>query len=163
MTLKNGLALSPKKNLLNYLATCYENKGNSMCLYVKSLSGGITGWKAQTHTHTHTQTKTKKKMRGSHTFRFNIPQFKDMTFICTNMDDILQLSIILSEVKKRSVENKVVKRLKIPRISSTRSGIDMLFGKIPPCMHAQIQQIEIYSPLDPPNYWSLFIYACTAI
>ena len=91
-------------------------------------------------------------MQGSHTFRFNIPQFKDMTFICTNMDDILQLSIILSEVKKRSVENKVVKRLKIPRISSRRSGIDMLFGKIPPCMHAQIQQIEIYSPLDPPSY-----------
>ena len=152
-----------KKNLLNYLATCYETKGNSMCLYVKSLSGGITGWKAQTHTHTHTNKNEKKKKRGSHTFRFNIPQFKDMTFICTNMDDILQLSIILSEVKKRSVENKVVKTLKIPRISSRRSGIDMLFGKIPPCMHAQIQQIEIYSPLDPPNYWSLFIYACTAI
>ena len=76
-------------------------------------------------------------------FRFNIPQFKDMTFICTNMDDILQLSIISSEVKKRSVANKVVKRLKISRISSTQSGIDMLFGKIPPCKHAQIQQIEI--------------------
>ena len=59
------------------------------------------------------------------------------------MDDVLQLSNILSEVKKRSVENKVVKRLKIPRISSTQSEIDMLFGKIPPCMHAQIQQIEI--------------------
>ena len=71
-------------------------------------------------------------MRGSHTFCFNIPQFKDMTFICTNMDDVLQLSIILSEVKTRSVENKVVKRLKISIISSTQSGIDMFFGKIPP-------------------------------
>ena len=91
-------------------------------------------------------------MRRPHTFRFKIPQFKDMTFTRINMDDGLQLSIILTEVKKRSVENKVVKRLKIPRISSTRSGIDMLFGKIPPCMHAQIQQIEIYSPLDPPIY-----------
>ena len=65
-----------------------------------------------------------------------------MTFTCINMDDVLQLSIILSEVKKRSVENKVVKRLKIPIISSTQSGIEM-FGKIPPCMHAQVQQIEI--------------------
>ena len=68
------------------------------------------------------------------------------------MDDVLQLSIILSEVKKRSLENKVVKRLKIPRISSTQSGVDMLFGKIPPCTHAQIQQIDIYSPLDLPIY-----------
>ena len=157
MTFKKDLALSTNRNLLNYLATSYENKGNSMCLYVKSLSGGITGWKAQTHTHTQTKTK-KKKMRGSHTFRFNIPQFKDMTFICTNMDDVLQLSIILSEVKKWSVENKVVKRLKISRISSTQSGIDMLFGKIPPCVHAQIQQIGIYSPLD----WFIlpWIYLC---
>ena len=30
-------------------------------------------------------------------------------------------------------------------------------------MHAQIQQIEIYSPLNPPIHKSLFIYACTAI
>ena len=74
---------------------------------------------AEKHKHTHTHKQKRKKMQGLHTFRFNIPQFKDMTFICTNMDDILQLSIILSEVKKRSVENKVVKRLKIPRISST--------------------------------------------
>ena len=66
-----------------------------------------------------------------------------MTFTCINMDDVLQLSNILSEVKKRSVENKVVRRLKIPRISSTQSEIDMLFEKIPPCMHVQIQQIEI--------------------
>jgi len=93
-------------------------------------------------------------MQGSHTFGFKILQFKGMTFICINMDDVLQLSIILSEVKKRSVENKVtvVKRLKIPRISSTQSGIDILLAKTPPCMHAQIQQIEIYSPLDPPIY-----------
>ena len=75
-----------------------------------------------------------------------------MTFTCINMDDVLQLSIILSEVKKRSVKNKVVKRLKIPRIPSTQSGIYMLFGKIPPCMHVQIQQIDIYSPLNPPIY-----------
>ena len=26
----------------------------------------------------------------------------------------------------------------------------MLFGKTPPYTYAQIQQIEIYSPLDPP-------------
>ena len=31
------------------------------------------------------------------------------------------------------------------------------------CMHAQIQQIEIYSLLDPPIYKRLFIYAYTAI
>ena len=163
MTFKKDLALSTNRNLLNYLATCYWKQGKFHVLIRKKLVWWYH-WLKSTKTHTHTQTKMKKKkMRGSHTFRFNIPQFKDMTFICTNMDDILQLSIILSEVKKRSVENKVVKTLKIPRISSRRSGIDMLFGKIPPCMHAQIQQIEIYSPLDPPNYWSLFIYACTAI
>ena len=47
------------------------------------------------------------------------------------MDYLLQLSIILSEARKRSVENKVVKRLKVE---------SMLFEKIPilPCMHAQI-------------------------
>ena len=42
MTFKKGLALSANRDLVNYLATSYENKGNSMCLYLKSLSGGIT-------------------------------------------------------------------------------------------------------------------------
>ena len=60
-------------------------------------------------------------MRGSHTFCFKNLQFKDMTFACINMDDVLHLSITLSAMKKGSVENKVVKRLKIPRISSTQS------------------------------------------
>ena len=136
MTFKKGLALSANRNLLNYLATSYENKGNSTCLYQKACPVV-----SLTEKHTHTDT-----------FRFKILQFKDMTFTCINMDYVLQLSIILSEVKKRSVKNKVVKRLKIPRISSTQSGIYMLFGKIPPCMHVQIQQIDFYSPLNPPIY-----------
>ena len=65
MTLKKGLALSANKNLLNLLATSYENKADSTCLSLKSLSGGVTGRKAhtdaQTHTHTHTHTHTRTK------------------------------------------------------------------------------------------------------
>ena len=146
MTFEKGLALSTNINLLNYRTCLLPMKTREIPrAYTKKLVWWYH-WMKSTHT------QKKKKMRGSHTFRFKIPQFKDMTFTCINMDDRLQLSIILTEVKKRSEENKVVKRLKIPRISSTRSGIDILFGKIPPCMHAQIQQIEIYSPLDPPIY-----------
>ena len=43
------------------------------------------------------------------------------------MDYVLYLSIILSEVRKQSVENKAEKMLKLPRISSTRSGIDVVW------------------------------------
>jgi len=80
MTFKKGLALSANRDLVKYLATSYENKGNSMCLYFKSLSGGIT----ETHTHTlKTKTKTRRKnARITHLkFRFKIPQFKYMTFM----------------------------------------------------------------------------------
>ena len=94
MTFKKGLALSANRNLLNYLATSYENKGNSTCLYQNAcLVVSLT----EKHTQTH---KNKKKCEDHTLFRFNIPQLKDMTFICTDMDDILQLSIIFSEVKK---------------------------------------------------------------
>ena len=154
MTFKKGLALCTNINLLHYRTCLLPMKPREIpCAYTKKLVW--YDWKAHTHTHTHTliQKRNKNARITPVWFQNSAVQRHDFHNISAwVIFKKITVEHTWSKVKKWSLENKVVKRLKIPRISSTRSAIDMSFGKIPPCMHAQIQQIEIYSPLDPPIY-----------
>ena len=151
MTFKKGLALCTNINLLHYRTCLLPIKTREIPHALPKNLVWWYHWLKSTHTHIQ---KTNKNARITPVwFQNSAVQRHDFHNISTWMIfKKITVEHTWSKVKKWSVENKVVKRLKIPRISSTRSGIDMLFGKIPPCMHAQIRQIEIYSLLDPPIY-----------
>ena len=70
---------------------------------------------------------------------------------------VLVVNAFLAKANIFHLVSRVARLLDSPllfqlRVQVHECRIDMLFGKIPPCMHAQIQQIEIYSLLDRPLY-----------
>lgn len=148
MTFKNGLALSADRNLLNPLATSFLCKyGEFYVLFFleKSLSSGVTGWNARI-----------KKLQGSDTSNFISIGGLNKWLSCINI--IYRLHITLEHYFQWS-ENNVVKRLKLPRIPSTRSRIDVVWSNSNITLHAQIYQVQIYSPSCPPVSESVIIYA----